>query len=204
MTIHKAGYTNIAICILIIFLLNAVIQFYAPQAFVFKWLVYILSLVFFAGTIWFFRDPAIEIITNDKAILSPADGIVTAITQVDENEFAQGSYTKISITIALTDVRVNRSPMRGTIKHTQTNGHATVVIESKTGTIIVYRQLPGYTKHLVTYASKGGAITQGDQLGFAMGGSNVEVMLPADSPVSVQVNDAVKSGQTVLAKLKSS
>jgi phosphatidylserine decarboxylase len=58
MTIHKAGYTNITICILLIFLFNAIIQFYAPQAHAFKWIIYILSLGFFAGMIWFFRNPA--------------------------------------------------------------------------------------------------------------------------------------------------
>jgi len=203
MTIHKEGYTNIAICILLIFLLNAFIQFYAPQAHAFKWIIYILSLVFFAATIWFFRNPAVEIAANDKAILSPADGIVTAVTEVDENEFARGRYTKLSIAISPTDVRVNRSPISGTVKYAQNNGHATVAIEGNSGTTILYRQLPGYSKHVVTYAKQNEAIAQGSQLGFAMAGANVEVFLPAGTPVSVAVNDVVKGGQTVLAQLKS-
>ncbi len=203
MTIHKAGYTNIAICILLIFLFNAIIQFYAPQAHAFKWIVYILSLAFFAATIWFFRNPGVEIAADDKAVLSPADGIITAITEVDENEFAKGSYTKLSITIAPTDVRINRSPISGTVKYAQNNGPATVAIESTSGSTLLYRQLPGYSKHVVTYAKQGDAITQGSELGFAMGGSNVEVLLPAGTPVSVKVNEAVKGGQTVLAQLKS-
>jgi len=203
MTIHKEGYTNIAICILLIFLLNAFLQFYAPQAHAFKWIIYILSIVFFAATIWFFRNPAVEIAANDKAVLSPADGIVTAINEVDENEFSKGRYTKLSIAISPTDVRVNRSPISGTVKYAQNNGHATVAIESNSGTTVLYRQLPGYSKHVVTYAKQGDAIAQGSQLGFAMGGANVEVFLPAGTPISVEVNDAVKGGQTVLAQLKS-
>lgn len=203
MTIHKAGYSNIAICILLIFLLNAFIQFYAPQAHAFKWIIYILSLAFFAATLWFFRNPAIEIAANDKAVLSPADGTVTAITEVDENEFAKGCYTKLSIAIAPTDVRVNRSPIGGTVKYAQNNEHATVAIESNSGTTLLYRLLPGYSKHVVAYAKQGDAIAQGGELGFAMGGSNVEVLLPASTQVSVKVNETVKSGQTVLAQLKS-
>lgn len=203
MTIHKAGYTNIAICILLIFLLNAFIQFYAPQAHAFKWIIYILSLAFFAATIWFFRNPAVEVDANDKAVLSPADGIVTAITEVDENEFAKGRYTKLSIAIAPTDVRVSRSPISGAIKYAQNNQHATVAIESNSGTTLLYRQLPGYSKHIITYAKQGDSIAQGTELGFAMGGSNVEMFLPIGTPISVQVNDAVKGGQTVLAQLKS-
>jgi phosphatidylserine decarboxylase len=203
MTIHKAGYTNIAICILLIFLLNAFLQFYAPQVHAFKWIIYILSLVFFAATIWFFRNPAVEIAANDKAVLSPADGIVTAIAEVDENEFSKGRYTKLSIAIAPTDVRVNRSPISGTVKYAQNNGHATVAIESNSGTTLLYRQLPGYSKHVVIYAKQGDAIAQGGELGFAMGGASVEVFLPSGTPISVEVNDAVKGGQTVLAQLKS-
>src|SRR5476651_299810 len=192
MTIHKEGYTNIAICILLIFLLNAFLQFYAPQAHAFKWIIYILSIVFFAATIWFFRNPAVEIAANDKAVLSPADGIVTAINEVDENEFSKGRYTKLSIAISPTDVRVNRSPISGTVKYAQNNGHATVAIESNSGTTVLYRQLPGYSKHVVTYAKQNEAIAQGSQLGFAMAGANVEVFLPAGTPVSVAVNDVVK------------
>jgi phosphatidylserine decarboxylase len=203
MTIHKEGYTNIAICILLIFLLNAFIQFYAPQAHAFKWIIYILSLALFAATLWFFRNPAVEIAANNKAVLSPADGIVTAINEVEENGFAKGRYTKLSITIAPTDVRVNRSPISGTVKYAQHGTHATVAIESNSGTTLLYRQLPGYSKHIVIYPKQGDTITQGAQLGFAMGGANVEVFLPTGTPVSVEVNDVVKGGQTVLAQLKS-
>ncbi|OCX50448.1 hypothetical protein BEL04_21955 [Mucilaginibacter sp. PPCGB 2223] len=203
MTIHKEGYTNIAICVLLIFLFNAIAQFYAPQAHLFKWLVYILSLAFFAATIWFFRSPAISIAANDKAVLSPADGTITAIDEIDDSEYIKGRYTKVSIAIAPTDLRVNLSPVSGNVKYAQKNGHATVAIESISGAVILYRQLPGYSKHMVTYAKQGDSIAQGDQIGFAMGGANVEVLIPVSSPISVQVNAAVKAGQTVLAQLKS-
>jgi len=203
MTIHKEGFTNIAICILLIFLLNAIIQFYIPQAHIFKWIVYILSFVFFAATLWFFRNPAVEIAASNKAVLSPADGTITAIGEVNENEFAKGRYTKVSIAMAPTDMRVNYSPISGTVKYTQNNGHATIAVESETGAMVLYRQLPGYTRHVVTYAKQGDAITQENQIGFAMGGANVEVLVPVGSVVGVQVNDVVKGGQTVLAQLKS-
>jgi phosphatidylserine decarboxylase len=59
MTVHKEGYTSLAICILFIFVLNAVIQFYFPQAFVIKWIIYILSFVLFVIILQFFRSPKI-------------------------------------------------------------------------------------------------------------------------------------------------
>ncbi len=203
MTIHKAGYTNIALCILLIFLVNAIIQFYTPQAHLFKWFVYILSLAFFVATLWFFRNPVIEVGANDKAVLSPADGMITGITEVEETGSSKSRYIKVSIAIALTDVRVTRSPVSGTVKQVQTDGHATVSIQSNAGATLLYRQLPGYTKHIVTQAQQGKAIKQGDELGFAMGGSNVEVLLPAGTTVKVEVNDTVKGGQTVLAQFRS-
>jgi len=203
MTIHKEGYTNIAICILLIFLLNAIIQFYIPQAHVFKWIVYILSFIFFVATLWFFRNPAVEIIADKKAVLSPADGTVTAIDEVDENEFAKGRYTKVSIVSAPTNMRVNYSPIAGTVKYTRKNAHATVGIENEAGTIVLYRQLPAYTRHVVIYAKQGDIVNQQKQIGFAMGGAKVEVLIPKGSPVNVEINEVVKAGQTVLAQLKS-
>ena len=86
MTIHKEGYTSIALCILFIFVLNAVLQFYFPEAYFIKWVIYILSFFLFVIILQFFRSPSITIQTDDKMVLCPADGKVVVIEETEETE----------------------------------------------------------------------------------------------------------------------
>jgi phosphatidylserine decarboxylase len=70
MTIHKEGYTSIALCVLFIFILNAVIDFYLPGAHVVKWIVYILSFLLFVTIVQFFRSPKLKVTPDHNTVLS--------------------------------------------------------------------------------------------------------------------------------------
>ena len=87
MTIHKEGYTSIALCVLFIFILNAVVDFYLPEAHVIKWIVYILSFALFVIILQFFRSPKFAITVNEHEVLCPADGKVVVIEEATETEF---------------------------------------------------------------------------------------------------------------------
>ncbi|MEO6524926.1 MAG: phosphatidylserine decarboxylase [Mucilaginibacter sp.] len=203
MTIHKEGYTSIALCILFIFVSNALIQFYMPQATTFKWIVYILSFLLFVAVVYFFRSPSVDVISDEKAVLSPADGKVVSIEEVNEPEFLKGRSTKISIAISPLNTHTNRNPVKGTVKYVNTDGHTTIAVENAAGTPIVYRQIPGFSKRIITYVKQGDAVEQGQKFGFSMLGSKLEVFLPIGTNVDVDVDDAVKGGHTILARLKS-
>jgi phosphatidylserine decarboxylase len=71
MKFHKEGYTSLALCILFIFVLNALVQFYFPELYALKWLVYILSFLLFVIIVQFFRSPNITISADEKMVLCP-------------------------------------------------------------------------------------------------------------------------------------
>jgi phosphatidylserine decarboxylase len=204
MRFHKEGYTPLALCILFIFVLNALIQFYFPQANAFKWIIYILSFLFFVAIILFFRSPSVNIAPDEKAVLSPADGKIVSIGEVEETEFLKDRRIQVSIAIAPTDVHVNRNPVTGVVKFVKQNGHTTIAVANTAGITILYRQLPGsLSKRIITYTKQGDAVKQGEQFGFSALGSRVDVLLPVGTKLNVELNAVVKGGLTALAYLKS-
>src|SRR5882762_5901974 len=113
MTIHKEGYTSIAICVLLIFVSNALIQFYYPDAHALKWIVYILSFLLLVIILQFFRSPAFHISTDEKQVLCPADGKVVVIEETNETEYLKDRRIQISIFMSPINVHVNRNPVAG-------------------------------------------------------------------------------------------
>src|SRR5665213_2150181 len=117
MTIHKEGYTSIALCILVIFVSNALIQFYYPDAHVLKWIVYILSALLFIIILQFFRSPSISISATENEVLCPADGKVVVIEETDETEYLKDRRIQVSIFMSPINVHVNRNPISGVVKY---------------------------------------------------------------------------------------
>lgn len=205
MTIHKEGYTSIALCILIIFVVNAFLQFYFPGAIFIKWFVYTLSVGFFISTVVFFISPSITIATNDAAVLSPADGTIVAIEEAEETEFLNGRAIKISIAIGRNNQHVNRNPVKGIVKYASaTNSNSITAVENADGTAVVYKQVGGgLTKRVISHLKAGDTVVQGAKFGFAMLGARVDVYLPTGTTIDVDIDDKVKGGQTVLARFSS-
>ncbi len=219
MTFHKEGSTSLALCILLIFVVNALIQFYHPQAHALKWIVYILSFIFFVGVILFFRSSSVDVVTNDKAVLSPADGKVTAIEDVEESEYLKDKRIRISVLLSPVNARVNRNPVAGTVTYFKyhpgklfaaqnanpltDNEYTTIAIEKSKGVTILLRQVAGaFVKSMAWYVNQGDKVEQGQQFGFSKFASRVDIFLPAGSQIKVSTGEAVEAGKTVLAELK--
>ncbi len=218
MTIHKEGYTSIALCMLLIFVLNAVIQFYYPDAHVIKWIVYILSFALFVIILQFFRSPHFPISTDDKSVLCPADGKVVVIEETLETEFLKDRRIQISVFMSPVNVHVNRNPVAGVVKYfkyhpgkylvawhpksSTENERTTIVIENSKGIPVLFRQIAGaLARRIVWYVKEGDKVDQGQQFGFIKFGSRVDVFLPLGTKVNVNIGDVVKGGRTVLAEL---
>jgi phosphatidylserine decarboxylase len=218
MTIHKEGYTSIALCILFIFVLNAVIQFYFPHAFVIKWIIYILSLALFVIILQFFRSPSVSISKDETRVLCPADGKVVVIEEADETEFLKDRRIQISVFMSPINVHINRNPISGAIKYfkynpgkylvawhpksSTENERTTIVIENSAGVAVLFRQIAGaLARRIVWYVKEGDVVDQGEQFGFIKFGSRVDVFLPLGSEIKVGLGEAVKGGHTVLAQL---
>jgi phosphatidylserine decarboxylase len=218
MTVHKEGYTSLALCILFIFVLNAVIQFYFPQALALKWIIYILSFSLFVIILQFFRSPSIHIKADETQVLCPADGKVVVIEETVETEYLKDKRIQISVFMSPVNVHVNRNPISGAIKYfkynpgkylvawhpksSTENERTTIVTENSDGVAILFRQIAGaMARRIVWYVKQGDKVKQGEQFGFIKFGSRVDVFLPLGSTVKVGLGEAVKGGCTVLAEL---
>nr|WP_294791988.1 phosphatidylserine decarboxylase family protein [uncultured Mucilaginibacter sp.] len=218
MTFHKEGYTSLALCILFIFVLNAAIQFYFPQATVFKWIIYILSFLLFVTIVQFFRSPNLLITQDEKVVLCPADGKVVVIEETNEPEFLKDKRIQVSVFMSPVNVHVNRNPISGVVKYfkyhpgkylvawhpksSTENERTTVVTETKTGQQVLFRQIAGaLARRIVWYVKEGDKVEQGEQFGFIKFGSRVDVFLPLGSKINVEIGEVVKGGTTVLAEL---
>jgi phosphatidylserine decarboxylase len=117
MTIHKEGYTSIALCVLFIAVVNALIQFYLPEANTLKWVVYILSALLFFIILQFFRSPILAINAEETQVLCPADGKVVVIEETEETEFFKDKRIQISVFMSPINVHINRNPISGFVKY---------------------------------------------------------------------------------------
>jgi phosphatidylserine decarboxylase len=218
MTFHKEGYTSLALCILFIFVLNAAVQFYLPQATVFKWIIYILSFLLFVTIVQFFRSPKLFITQDEKAVLCPADGKVVVIEETEEPEFLKDKRIQVSVFMSPVNVHVNRNPISGVVKYfkyhpgkylvawhpksSTENERTTVVTENKVGQQVLFRQIAGaLARRIVWYVKEGDKVEQGEQFGFIKFGSRVDVFLPLGSKINVEIGEVVKGGTTILAEL---
>jgi phosphatidylserine decarboxylase len=218
MTIHKEGYTSIALCVLLIFVVNALIQFYYPDAHVLKWFVYILSFALFVIILQFFRSPHFPIALDEKNVLCPADGKVVVIEETDETEFLKDRRIQISVFMSPINVHVNRNPIAGVVKYfryhpgkylvawhpksSTENERTTIVIENSKGIPVLFRQIAGaMARRIVWYVKEGDKVDQGQQFGFIKFGSRVDVFLPLGTKINVALGEVVQGGRTVLAEL---
>lgn len=218
MTFHKEGYTSLALCILFIFVLNAALQFYFPQAYVVKWIFYILSFMLFVIILQFFRSPSISISTDEATVLCPADGKVVVIEETEETEYLKDRCIQLSVFMSPINVHINRNPISGVVKYfkyhpgkylvawhpksSTENERTTIVIENKAGVAVLFRQIAGaLARRIVWYVKEGDVVEQGQQFGFIKFGSRVDLFLPLGSEIKVSIGDVVKGGKTVLAEL---
>ncbi len=166
--------------------------------------------------VYFFRDPEREGERGDRLVISPADGKVVLITEVDEPAFVRGRATRISVFMNIFSVHVNRYPVSGTVRYVQynpgkflnaaveksslENEQMSVGIESPLGRVVV-RQIAGLiARRIVTYSRDGDRAEQGARFGLIRFGSRVDVFVPTTCTVRVAVGQQASAGLTVLAE----
>jgi phosphatidylserine decarboxylase len=162
----------------------------------------------------FFRDPERRIPEGDSIFVSPADGKVILIEQVQETSHIGGSALMVSIFMSPLDVHVNRVPCDGTVeavthtpgrflsafKHEASlqNENITMVLSARQGKIVV-RQVAGFlARRAICRIVPGDTLKRGDRYGIIKFSSRVDIYLPAAMQVMVRLGDRVKAGETVL------
>ena len=218
MTIHKEGYTSIALSLLFIFILNAIIDYRFADIAWLRWLVYIFSIALFLIVLQFFRNPSRTFISGNNLVICPADGKVVVIEETEEGEYFEDKRLQVSIFMSPINVHINRNPISGVVKFfkyhpgkylaawnpksSTENERTTVVVEHENGTPVLFRQIAGaLARRIVWYVKEGDVVEQGKEFGFIKFGSRVDIFLPVGTKVNLELNQVVKGGITVLAEL---
>lgn len=219
MTIHKEGHKMLLTLILILTALNIFMWWYLPDAVTVNQIVGGASLILFLAVLQFFRNPKIVTEVNPKHIIAPADGKVVVIEETEETEYLKEKRIQISIFMSPTNVHVNRNPISGIVKYfkyhpglflvawhpksSTDNERTTYVVENEMGIQILFRQIAGaMARRIRWYANVGDQVTQGNEFGFIKFGSRVDVFVPVDADIKVNLDQPTKGGRTVLAELK--
>lgn len=217
MTFHKEGIPSIIITIAFILILNFVTHYFFSEYEIVIWMGYILSAFLFVIIVQFFRNPSRNVIINDKHILSPCDGKVVVIEEVIETEYIQEKRLQISIFMSPINVHNNRYPISGEIeyykyhpgkylvawhpKSSTDNERTTVVVRDDLNRKILFRQIAGaLARRIIFYGQEKDMVEQGEECGFIKFGSRVDLLLPLDSKIKVNLQDKVVGGKTVIAE----
>jgi phosphatidylserine decarboxylase len=177
------------------------------------------SFLFFCVIVLFFRNPDRTLTPDNHKVFAPADGKIVVIEEVDEIEYFHDRRIQVSIFMSPLNVHVNRYPVSGVITYTKyhpgknlvawhpksslLNERSTTVIKAPGGQEILVRQIAGaVARRIVSYSKTGEQAVQGADLGFIKFGSRVDVFLPLDAKINVELEQSVKGNQTVIAELE--
>jgi len=170
----------------------------------------------FLFNFYFFRDPERLIPAGDDLILSPADGKVVMIEEVEEAEFLKEKVTRVSIFLSVFNVHVNRIPVTGKVtylrylegkffvafadKASEENEQSIIGIEHARGKIL-FKQIAGIiARRIVYHLNLGDQVSAGKRFGLIRYGSRVDVYFPKNTTIRVKLNDTVAGGETVLGE----
>lgn len=190
-------------------------------AIIITWLVglKVISYLFAGITIFivsFFRDPERDIPSAEDSIVSPADGKVIIAERVFEDRFLKKEAIKISIFMNVFNVHVNRVPASGKVlgvfynpgkffsadkdKASLENEQNAMLIEAKNGKRFVVNQIAGLiARRIVCYIREGDTLEKGKRFGMIRFGSRLDVYLPVDCRINVNLGDKVHAGSSILA-----
>jgi phosphatidylserine decarboxylase len=181
------------------------------------WLAAFVLLLIALWVAYFFRDPERVGERGRSLVVSPADGKLIMITEVDEPSFIKGRAVRMSIFMNVFNVHVNRYPVDGVVefvhynkgkffnaaaeKSSLENEQMSVGIDMG-GHRILVRQIAGLiARRIVTYSKVGETVKQGDRMGIIRFGSRVDVFVPVESNLRAKVGDITVAGVTILAEL---
>lgn len=167
---------------------------------------------------WFFRNPERRPPEHPRQLVSPADGKVIRIEEVDDADLGKERVRKISIFMNIFNVHVNRLPCSGQIvsmvyrkgkflsadldKASEVNERNTVLIRTATGETLKIVQIAGLiARRIVWWIHTGMAVNRGERFGLIRFGSRVEVFLPLPVKVLVQVGQKVRAGETPIGEM---
>jgi phosphatidylserine decarboxylase len=218
MKIHKAGFRIILVYLLIVTFVQLGLVFFVKNIYLAAafGVAFFLLLVFILR---FFRVPNRTLNWEKGKVLSPADGHVVTIEEVEEPEFLNAKAIQISIFMSVWNVHINWFPFNGIMKKyvyhpgkflmarhpksSELNERTSLLLETEDGKPVVVRQIAGIVaRRIESYVTDDNAeMKAGQEMGFIKFGSRVDLFLPLNSEVKVKIGQNVKGLISEIAHL---
>ena len=217
--IHREGTEILIVAFLLFLLVNVPLWYFFHSMFWLNTLVGISSLVIYLLMVNFFRSPK-RIFPGDVegVVVAPADGKVVVIEKVFEPDYFKDERMQISIFMSPTNVHANWYPVDGLVtcvnhqkgkfhkawlpKASTENERSLVAIKIEDGREILVRQIAGaMARRIVTYATAGEECFIDQHLGFIKFGSRVDLYLPLDMEIKVELNQKTVGNETIIANI---
>ena len=221
MKINKEGYKIIGITGLICLLLGTGIYrlLSSHDNGTLVWVLVVLMLLFWFFIVAFFREPRRVKIHDADLVFSPCDGRVVVTEPVHESEYLDREMMQISIFMSITNVHMNWVPVGGEVeyfkyhpgrflvawhpKSSTENERTTTVVRMPSGQKVLFRQIAGLiARRIISYMTVGHQVEQNSVCGFIKFGSRVDVLVPKDSELLVEIGDPTVGSQTPIARLR--
>lgn len=172
--------------------------------------------IVFLFNFYFFRDPERQIPTGEKLIISPADGTIIRIEDVEEPLYFKGPTKMVSIFMSVVSVHVNRIPISGKIDyldyqvgkfmaafdHKASDENEQSIIGVSSGDQrILFKQIAGIVARRIVYnLAEGQDVNAGDRFGLIHYGSRVDMFFPPDTKIKVQMKQKVTAGESIIGE----
>lgn len=217
MIIHKDCYGTVLKIWLICLPLAYLFLRFIPFAFI-SYPLAAIPVTLMGFSLFFFRVPSRQTVQGDNVVTSVADGKVVVVEKVYEPEYLKSECIQVSVYMDFFNVHVNFWPVSGEVtyyryhpgkymlaflpKASELNEHSSIGIRSEFGEVF-FKQLAGtFARRIVSYAEPGNSEVKGGQCGIIKFGSRIDMYLPLDADIKVEVGDYVKACETAIAALR--
>lgn len=215
MYLHREGKSILITTFLVLTALVAIVHATLGQPF--TWVILGISVVVFGLFAQFFRVPKRTVTAEPHEVICPADGKIVVIERVTEHEYFKDERIQVSIFMSPLNVHVQWTPIPGKVilakyhpglylvawdpKSSTDNERTTLVIKAAKHEVL-FRQIAGaVARRIRYYIGEGQIVEHGEECGFIKFGSRVDVFLPLDSEICVELGQNVTGRHTVMAHL---
>jgi len=219
--VHREGYGLLSILAGLAALLTLVYLGYREPGGAIASALRIVSILLWllvAFTVFFFRDPERDIPTDLGLVVSPADGTVIGIDEIDEPNFIHARTRRVIIFLSPFNVHVNRAPHDGEVKFfryqkgrflvaskpaaSTENEQSIIGLETPDGKIL-FKQIAGIlARRIVCEIREGHRVRRGERFGIIKFGSRMEVFMPLNTEIKVRLREKVRAGESILGEIK--
>ena len=214
----REGYPTMALATVIMagvfFITNIFVEHWLA------WVIYVPFAVMWGIVIYFFRDPERTPPQNSSGlIISPADGKVVLIKEIEEDIYIGGKATQISIFLSPLNVHVNRNPLSGKLEYVKyhpgkylmawdenasiENERADFGVRHSSGTKVFFKQITGFlARRIVFHIKAGDNLKVGERFGIMKFGSRMDVIVPENVEILVKEGERTRAGESILGEIK--